>query len=135
MNLLEQQLQSWTPRSPSDKISARLFAAPISAAGNFYSRGVNWLAPAAALAAMMLILFVTSPFRPMPAAEGKNFSFLPVFSSNGASVFWPRQSFALTKLDLNLEWNICSTATFEWTNRPGPASTIHSLTNHLIHKI
>ncbi|MGI8966295.1 MAG: hypothetical protein ACR2H1_09465 [Limisphaerales bacterium] len=133
MNLLEQQLRSWTPRSPSDKIRARLFPAPISGGENSYSCGFNWLAPAAALVVMALILFATNPSRRAPAAEGKNFSFLPVFSSNGASVFWPRQSFALTKLDLNLEWNICSTATFEWTNRNGPASTIHSLTNHLIH--
>jgi hypothetical protein len=106
MNPLEKQLQSWTPRRPSAKIARRLFAkvAPTPA---FLRRTEvwNWLTPVAACV-LTLMVAVNSSSRHAPrlnAPDNATFFATLMFKAATSNM---QQTFALSKMDENVEWNI-----------------------------
>lgn len=134
MNDLEKQLSSWKPRPASDKIERRLF--PNGAGAGRPSRALlswNWLGPVAAC--FVTLLAVSRELQPRPGAWGSpgadrvfaTVSLSSMAASNVESHLGENQ-LSLTKLDLNLEWNVWSRATFESTNQARSSSSMDSLT-------
>ena len=106
-NDLENQLRSWTPRAPSERVKARLFGAGEAAADSRAWTGhPTWLAPAMAM--FVLGLFIAGR---NPGGLGASSGVLAEFSMGepeGRVSFYVNNSVQVT--------------TFDWTNR-GPSLT------------
>ena len=116
MNPLEKQLQSWTPRRPSARIARRLFAR-VAPAPVFLRRTElwNWLTPVAACV-LTLLVAVQSASRHLPRLSAPdNATSFATFMLNAATSNM-QQTFVLSKMDENVEWNI-------WSH-PFPAQTV-----------
>jgi hypothetical protein len=137
LSLLEHQLRSWTPRRPSDKIRAALERQQSKAgcdaglALNPPHRSIlNWVAPLAACAVAILLLAGMAGFHSAHSGGGGLFSAAPLKVSPLHFAVEERgmgPAFAFHSTDLNLEWNICSRASFEWTNTNQSPSSNDSL--------
>ena len=100
---MEKQFQSWIPRPPSAKIAARLFgASPVQPARLRHVHLWSWLTPAAACALTLMVAVTGSNRRVAEFDERNNPAaiVLATVMSNG-----PR-TFLLSKMDLNVEWNV-----------------------------
>ncbi len=103
---MEKQLQSWIPRRPSAKIARRLFAKAAPAPAILRRAEVwNWLTPVAAcLLTLMIVAHGAS--RQLPRLSGRdNATFFATLMLNAASSN-VQQTFALSKMDENVEWNV-----------------------------
>jgi len=118
-NPLETQLRSWTPRRPSARLRARVFATP-SAVERGRHLSLGWLAPATVC---LLLLFVT--FGPRSgelarlAASSNQVPMMAVTLSNVSFAAYLPGSFAN-------EQNTVRPDTFEWTNHGTSPSSIAS---------
>jgi hypothetical protein len=122
MNSLENQLQSWMPRRPSARIARRLFAK--AAPAPVFQRRVkvwNWLTPAAACV-LTLMVAAQGASRHLPresAPDNATFFATLMFNAATSNV---QQTFALSKMDENLEWNIwphpLAAQTARWSGMP-----------------
>jgi hypothetical protein len=113
MNRLEKQLQSWTPRRPSSKIARRLFAAEAPAASLLHRREVwHWLTPVAACVLTVLVAVHTSGRREARVPDNATFFATMVYNAVTSNV---TSTYALSKMDENMEWNV-------WPH-PFPAQT------------
>ena len=130
---LENQLRSWIPRQPSAKIQAALFDAARKSRSRpsaTPSGALNWFLPATASFLAMLLVLSISNNRPSHFGERPAGPLLAAMMLDGATLTnleQGMQTFALTAIDLNLEWNICFKATFESTNHSQTPSSIDSL--------
>ena len=115
MNPLEKQLQSWMPRRPSAKIARRLFAKAAPAPAFLRRPEVwHWLTPLAACV-LTLMFAVQSSSRHLPrlsAPDNATFFATLMFNAASSNV---QQTFVLSKMDENVEWNV-------WPH-PFPAQT------------
>ena len=133
MNELEKQLRSWTPRAPSDKIARQLFPERNGFSRfSFWPQSWNWVAPVMACFVTMLVSSRGVDSRGNFFVEpGSNAVFATVALSSLATSNLEMRSegkpLTLTKVDLNLEWNVWSKASFESTNRSQSPSSIGSL--------
>jgi len=116
MSPLEKQLQSWTPRRPSAKIARRLFARAAPAPAFLRRTEVwHWLTPVAACV-LTLMVAVNSSNRHLPQLSARdNAAYFATVMFNAATSN-VQQTFALSKMDENVEWNI-------WSH-PFPAQTV-----------
>ena len=141
MNDLEKQLSSWKPRPASPRLARRLFPhrAPAVPGAARWPISWNWLGPVAAC--FVTVLAISRDLQPHAAPWGapdSNAVFATVSLSSMAASNLESQlgekRLALTKIDLNLEWNVWSRATFESTNQSRSNSSMGSLfvgrTNH-----
>jgi hypothetical protein len=100
---LEKQLQSWIPRRPSPNIQARLFGQerphPI-----LPSHLWNWLTPAAACVLTLLVALTGASHHPVNLDPATSFPVASLMYDPEASNT-PR-TFVLSRMDLNVEWNI-----------------------------
>jgi hypothetical protein len=106
MNPLEKQLQSWTPRRPSAKIARRLFA-KAEQAPRFLRRAEvwSWLTPVAACVLTLLVAVHSADCRLPRLSAQDNTSFFATLMFNAATSNGP-QTFVLSKMDENVEWNV-----------------------------
>ena len=122
---MEKTLQSWTPRSPSDRIANRLFPSPqprVRALSLPHHAAVwNWLTPVGACLLAMLVILSNGNARSIRALETNNASYFAVVMHNEASSSnVPLQTFAMSKTDVNLEWNVWP---FVTSRSAGPSPT------------
>lgn len=113
MNLTEARLRSWQPRRPSERVKARLFAAPVRR-----PKIVVWslrLAPAAA--SLMVALSVLHHGGGLSGGGFRRETTPEMFASNQAG-FLPGNTYQ--------EHNAVYAVTFDWTNRSGSTSSITS---------
>jgi hypothetical protein len=106
MNPLEKQLRSWTPRRPSAKIARRLFATTAPAAVFLRRAEVwNWFTPVAAcILTLMVAAHTASRHLPhLSTRDGATFFATVVFNAASSN---EQQTFALSKADENMEWNV-----------------------------
>jgi hypothetical protein len=106
MNPLEKQLQSWTPRRPSAKIAGKLFA-KVAPAPAFLRRAEvwHWLTPVAAcVLTLMVVVNTSSRHLSRLSAPDKTTSFAMLMVNAASSNV--QQTFVLSKMDENMEWNI-----------------------------
>jgi hypothetical protein len=130
MNDLESQLRAWTPRRPSPKLKARVFAArPVAAtaaAGDgarialpHHQALLHWLAPATA-ALLWLCVVVNQRFNsPFPSAASAG-PFVAAAMSNQSVAAWLPGSFVC-------DHNTMGGETFEWTNGSRAQSNVTAL--------
>jgi hypothetical protein len=121
-NSIEKQLHSWMPRRPSAKITRRLFSRVAPARVCPRATEVwNWLAPATACGlALMVTLHGAS--RPLPRLNAQdNATFFATLMLNAARSN-VQQTFLLSQMDENMEWNI-------WPH-PLPAQTVRHTGSH-----
>jgi hypothetical protein len=113
---LEKQLQSWTPRRPSAKIARRLFA-KVAPAPAFLRRAEvwNWLTPVAACVLTMMIAVNSSNRHLARLSSRDDAAFFATVMFNAATSNM-QQTFVLSKMDENVEWNV-------WSH-PFPAQTV-----------
>lgn len=123
MNQLEAQLQSWTPRRPSEKVREQLFPARDREVPVAWPKLWRVVTPAFAC---FLALFAIDPagFR---AGTGQSIPAFAPISSNTVDGSLSLGDFFTLKQERNLEWNIWTKATFEWTNRQVSSSSNGSL--------
>jgi hypothetical protein len=122
-------LHSWTPRHPSAKLKARLFAKPADAAAPPQPWSLGWLAPATVC---LLLLFVTLNQRSGELGEltssSSQFPMMAVTLSNTSFAAYLPASLANDR-------NAVRPQTFEWTNHGRSTSTTASFpqsrTNYL----
>jgi hypothetical protein len=102
---LEKQLRSWIPRRPSAKIARRLFekAAPGPAVLR-RAEVWNWLTPVAACALALMFIAHGADRRFARSSVPGNDAFFATLVFNASSNV--QQTFALSKADENVEWNI-----------------------------
>lgn len=144
-NQLETQLRDWTPRPPSPELKKRIFAEPETApvVAPRTPRGMpafHWLAPAAACCLTLFTLLRTNNFQnDRPDSRENHAIFAVAMSSLTASnptATLPAHWFGLSATDENLQWNIWSKASFDWTKEGQFLSTNRSLqlarTNYLM---
>ena len=106
MNSLEKQLQSWMPRRPSARIARRLFAKAAPAPVFLRRADVwNWLTPVAACV-LTLMVAVHGASRHLPRLSvPDNAAFFATLMFNAATSN-VQQTFVLSKMDENVEWNV-----------------------------
>lgn len=119
LNSLEKKLQSWVPRHPSPEIARGLFdtAQPVE---SFSLAHWSWLAPATAVFLGALV-FLSAFHMPGRSADEHGPAVVSMMlsaagSSNVDQSSWVSGALSLTKLDVNLEWNVWREAIFDWTN-------------------
>ena len=121
MNPLEKQLQSWMPRRPSAKIARRLFATAAPAPAFLRRTDVwHWLTPVAACVLAMMVIVHGSSRRLTRSAPDSGTFFATLFFSAATSNM--QNTFVLSKMDENMEWNV-------WTH-PLAAQTTRSAAIH-----
>ncbi len=137
LNQLEKHLRSWIPRAPSEKIRRQIFS-PATMPPEFSPRDfhfacaslvrahLRWFAPTA-FSILILLFVVSGPSKFFPRPHSFLVASAQPASTNAEKSFWATSTFAFQKNDLNLEWNIWSKATFEWTNRAFSPSSRDSL--------
>lgn len=136
MELLEKQLQSWTPRPPSPSIKESLFQNRSEPMGiwealrqPFFWR---WVTPAMA-GCLALVAFINCNRYHMviPWEDGASYYATVLIDSPNGSNF-SRQTYALNKLDVNLEMNVWATVQVKPTSLPLVPSGVLPLavTNH-----
>lgn len=112
MNWLEQQLKSWKPRRPSARIERRLFGReqrPLD-----LTRAIAWLAPAAAC--LVLALAAARPGGGSAGAARPESMFAMMASNRASGSLLP---------DNGAQPENCVVrASFQWTNRGDPGSSI-----------
>lgn len=127
-NPLEEQLRSWIPRPPSERVKANLFAPEQRRETELIPSVWKWLVPTTIC---LLAAFVLMGKKAGFLERQNRFlvaSIAPIScNSNLAKGFWTNSTFSYEKQDANLEWNIWPHATFEWTNRALSPSSMHSL--------
>lgn len=98
-------MQSWTPRRPSVRIARRLFGTAAPAAVLPFGAEVwRWLAPAAAC--LLTLMVVTHDAgRRLPRSVPDNAAFFATLMCNAATSN-AQQTFVLSQMDENVEWNI-----------------------------
>ena len=118
---LEKKLSSWVPRRPSAKIHRALF----HERGNFDLMASTlprwpWIAPAAAALLAGFVLLSAAHLLPRSRPDDRPPMAILMSSTLGSSNVegssWLGGAGALTKIDVNLEWNIWREAIFDWTN-------------------
>jgi len=80
----------------------------------------NWLTPAAACLLAMLVIIGGNNHRPAQFETKDHATFFATLMVNADSNFNPNvssQTFALSKTDVNLEWNVWPHANLKTTNR------------------
>jgi len=106
MNSLEKQLQSWMPRRPSARIALRLFAKAAPAPVLLRRMKVwNWLTPAAACVLTVMVA-AHGASRHLPrlgAPDDATFFATLMFNTATSNV---QETFVLSKMDENVEWNV-----------------------------
>lgn len=120
----EKRLQSWNPRAPSKKIASALFEGGATAkrqshAGPRHFRGVelwNWLTPVAACCLTVIVLCSNSTRRVSQYDSRDNGTYFATLMLDAASSNAASQTFALSKGDENIEWNVWPHATMRTTN-------------------
>ncbi len=140
---LETQLQSWTLRRPSPELKEKVFGASSATEAPAPKRPLvptwNWLTPLAACCLTVLTLVKVNNGRLNPIGDRENHAIFAVAMtsltvSNPTATFQPKW-FGLSATDENLEWNVWSTASFDWTKEGQFLSTNRSLhlaqTNYL----
>lgn len=130
-NSLENQLRSWTPRRPSDKLAEKLFATGTGAGTKRRRFTLDWLAPATVGIFSLLVICGAHPhFSTRLAGADTNLFFASV-TINHAATLDPggasKTEFNLSKADLNLEQNVWRMASFESTNLSQSPSSSCSL--------
>lgn len=146
-NALETQLQSWTPRRPSPELKDKIFAAEQEEprrevrSRQCGAPAFSWLAPAVACCLTLFSLVGANNLR---FGGGDRRESQVIYSmemnsltpSNPATTFPAKKWFGLSATDENLEWNVWSKASFDWTNEGQFLSTNRSLqlarTNYLM---
>jgi hypothetical protein len=127
MKHLEEQLQSWTLRQPSADLKGCIFGQGATKESTPREWLFPWLGPVTACClAWMAFIYVNSsrPFAP----EMRNVPLLFAFaSSNATGTVWLKQDFAAGNLNENIQWNVWSKTTFEWTNQGVSSSSNGSL--------
>jgi hypothetical protein len=115
MNPFEKQLQSWMPRRPSARLAGRLFATTAPAPAFLRRAEVwHWLTPVAACV-LTLMVAVNSASRHLPRLRTTdNATFFATIFFNAATSN-VQNTFVLSKMDENVEWNV-------WPH-PFPAQT------------
>ena len=126
MNSLEKQLQSWMPRRPSARIARRLFAKAAPAPVFLRRMAVwNWLTPVAACA-LTLMVAVHGASRHLPrlsVPDDAAFFATLMFNAATSNV---TQTFVLSKMDENVEWNVWPHPLAAQTaRRAGPHSSLN----------
>ena len=113
-DIWEKQLQSWSPRQPSAKIAKALFESaqrpPQSAPrSSSHWRGLevwNWLTPVAACCFTVMVL-CSKPTRRVTSYDPRDHAtYFATVMLNAASSNVSSQTFALSKADENIEWNV-----------------------------
>jgi hypothetical protein len=104
MNPLEKQLQSWMPRRPSADLARKIFAGAVPAPVFLRPAEVwHWLTPVAACV-LALMVAVNSGSRHSPRlSRPDNATFFATTFFNASNA---QKTFALSKLDENVEWNV-----------------------------
>jgi hypothetical protein len=119
MNPLEKQLQSWIPRRPSAKIARRLFA-QVAPTPVFLRRAEvwHWLTPITACVLTLLVVVHSASRRLPRLSVPDDATFFATLMVNAATSNM-QQTFALSKMDENVEWNVwphlASAQTARWT--------------------
>ena len=121
--MLESQLRSWTPRPPSDRVARRLF-------GRERKPGVwealrapdlwQWLSPVAAGLVTIAVFLSGGGQRPIQGGSGECATFYATVmagASHQSNSF--RQTFAMNRSTVNMEWNVIPGFSYDATN-PGP---------------
>lgn len=129
----EKQLQSWSPRQPADKIARELFQAgnvarpPHAASTTFRHRVeiLSWLTPVAACCLTVLVLCGNAT-RHVVSTSRDNATFFAMASSNVAL-----KTFALSKTDENIEWNVWPHASLPTTNFSYAQNGLRQVSNSL----
>jgi len=106
MNSLEKQLQSWMPRRPSARIARRLFAKAAPAPVFLRRADVwHWLTPIAAcvLTVMVAVHGASRHLPRLSVPDNATFFATLMFNAATSNV---QQTFVLSKMDENVEWNI-----------------------------
>ena len=105
MNQFEKQLQSWTPRRPSPRISRRLFGvANETVAPSHRAHLWNWLTPMAACALTVLVAVHSETTPAVRLAGPTNGAYFATFTVDAESSSLGRYS--VNQGDENLEWNV-----------------------------
>jgi hypothetical protein len=134
--LSEDQLLSWTPRRPSDKIARQLFGTrPVSSAWKLLHAPDlwNWLTPAAACLVTMLVFVSGGYQRPAQPVSGDCATFYATVmldASHNSNVF--RQTFSMNRVAVNMEWNVIPGFSVPATNPDGIIESAVSETNRLV---
>lgn len=130
-NHLENLLRSWTPRRPSAKIAANLFATEAAPERKRHALAWNWLAPATVGIFSLLVMLGAHSHSTAHLGEADTNLFFASITMNNATSFTSANSlksaFNLSKADLNLEQNIWRTATFASTNLRQSHSSMNPL--------
>jgi hypothetical protein len=121
----EKRLQSWSPRQPSDKIARTLFETrasdrPVPTVVERPSwRGVeiwHWLTPVAACCFTVVVLCSGAGRQNERFPSSDHATYFATLMVNAASSNISSQTFALSKADENIEWNVWPHATLPTTN-------------------
>jgi hypothetical protein len=139
------QLGSWIPRRPSAELKHKIFVQPeepkpIRQRAPRPVTTWSWLAPAAACCLTLFTLFGANNFRTGDGAIRENHAIFAVamssLTTSNPTANLRSNWFGLSASDENLEWNIWSKTSFDWTNEGQFLSTNHSLqlarTNYLM---
>ncbi|MFZ0825961.1 MAG: hypothetical protein WAO02_00925 [Verrucomicrobiia bacterium] len=113
MNWLEDQLNSWKPRRPSDRIKRRLF--PEAQARPELVRVMNWLAPATVC--MLLALAAVRQENGFSVASPRQDHMVAMILSNSSAIAY------LPGGSSQIEQNVLP-ATLGWTNHTRSISTV-----------
>lgn len=147
-NHLVTQLRSWTPRRPSPDLRKKIF----SSAGTILTVAVaqrsvsrcsatwSWLAPTAACCLTLFTLVRGNSFRSMRGEARENHVIFAVamssLTASNPTANFPTKWFGLSAADENLEWNVWSKTSFDWTKEGQFLSTNRSVplaqTNYLM---
>jgi hypothetical protein len=135
---LENRLQSWNPRRPSEDVARNIFdaarreqrAAASPRSGVSLLRGMeiwNWLTPVAACCLTMVVLCGAGNSKPaMRLRSRDNATFFAMASSNLAL-----KTFELSKADENIEWNVWPHATLPTTNFSSAQHELRPVSNSI----
>jgi hypothetical protein len=121
-DMWEKQLQSWSPRPPSDRVARQLFE---NGASHRAARAVapihriefwNWLTPVAACCLTMIVLCSGVNRRAVPLQGRDNASYFATLMLSASASNVTPQTFELSKVDENIEWNVWPHASLPTTN-------------------
>ena len=118
-DIWDKQLQSWNPRRPSEKIARDLFetgrasrsASAVTPSIRPRLEILNWLTPVAACCLTVVVLCGSATRHLTSIDTRDNATFFAMASSNVAL-----KTFALSKGDENIEWNVWPHASLPTTN-------------------
>lgn len=118
----EKRLHSWNPRRPSEKVARNLFESGAAAQRRSQSDAPdrlelwNWLTPVAACCLTVIVLCSNSGRRASQYELRDHATYFATLMLDSASSNTASRTFALSKGDENIEWNVWPHATMRTTN-------------------